>query len=97
MTRKFRVDYSFYDEYMTSAVIKLDDEVIDRVDDEWREHLYDLKTPEEIAVHICYNMVENNIGLSQMDGWADLPREMAVMVKWPEFDVDMVAQELEYE
>ncbi|MHA2022729.1 MAG: hypothetical protein ACTSWQ_03610 [Candidatus Thorarchaeota archaeon] len=95
MTRKFIVDYSIYgEEDITQAVIELDDEVIDRVDDEWRAGLYNLNTPEEIAVHICYNMVENRLGLSSLDGWADLDDSMAKMLEWPEISFDMTAREI---
>jgi|GEM_PF-5798726 len=71
MTRKFIVQWT------TECVIELEDEVIDRVDDEWRRFLYDLNTPEEIAEHIAFNIIVNNAGLSRLDGWADLPDRMA--------------------
>ena len=53
------------------AKIQLADEVIDVVDDEWREYLYNLYTPDEIAAHVGYNLLVNNWKLTQMDGWAD--------------------------
>lgn len=65
--RKFRVELS------VELTIELDEQVFAVVDDEWRKVLYDLTTPEEIASHIAYNMVANDLKLSQMDGWADQP------------------------
>ena len=53
------------------AKIQLADEVIDVVDDEWREYLYNLYTPDEIAAHVGYNLLVNNWKMTQMDGWAD--------------------------
>ena len=50
--RKFSV-------YFTGRIkIKLDDQVIDVVDDEWRSCLHDLKTPEEIAVSIMAEIIK---------------------------------------
>jgi hypothetical protein len=57
--------------------IELDDAVINAVDDEWRKSLYDLKTPQDIANHIAYNMIINNWKLSHLDGWADQPDDNA--------------------
>ena len=55
-----------------TAELILDDEVIQVVDDEWRKELYNLKTPEEIAKHIAYNLLTGRT-LSMIDGWQDLP------------------------
>ncbi len=60
--------------------IEVDDEVIDRVDDDWRKHLYDLKTPLEIAEHLACNLVMNNARLSQLDGWADMKDSQARLI-----------------
>ena len=70
-SRKFIVSWT------TECEITLDEEVIDVVDDGWREMLYDLNTPEEIAEHIAFNIVVNNAGLSRLDGWANLKDNMA--------------------
>jgi len=56
----------------------------DVVDDNWRKHLYELNTSEEIATHIIYNMVNNRLTLSRMDGWADLPDDYARITSWPD-------------
>ena len=59
-----------------TAVVELDDSVIDVVDDEWRAALYDLNTPEEIAEHVGINLIRGR-RLCYMDGWADQPDENA--------------------
>ena len=73
------------------ATIELDKQVIDVVDDEWREYLYQLDTPEEIAAHVGYNLVINGIPLSMMDGWADQPDTNARIV---DVDWEVVADEV---
>ena len=47
--RRFRISFEVY------ADLELAEAVIDVVDDEWREQLYDLKTPGQIAEHIAGN------------------------------------------
>ena len=69
------------------AVIKLDDAVIDVVDDDWRSQFYNLHTPEEIAEHIGYNLLVNRWPLSSLDGWADQPDTNAVIVERSDVDV----------
>ena len=63
-------------------VIDLDDEVTTRVNDEWRRDFYNLHKPEEIAEHIARNIVINHWPLSHLDGWADLPDNMAKVISW---------------
>ena len=72
--RSFEVSFEF------DAMIELDDNVIDVVDDEWRSQLYDLHTPEDIAEHIAFNLVINNGKLSSLDGWADQPDDNAKLI-----------------
>lgn len=83
MTHKFDV------ELKTTVTIELDDAVIAAVDDEWRKQLYDLKTPEQIACHIAYNLVVNSAKLSQLDGWADQPDENARIIDGPHWDTEI--------
>lgn len=66
MTRTFEIEYTVY------ATIELEDSVIDVVDDEWKNTLYNLETPEEIAEHIGRNMIRGAT-LSDLDGWVDQP------------------------
>jgi hypothetical protein len=95
-TRTFEVEFSRYGIIIDSATIQLDNAVIDAVDDSWREMLYSLYTPEDIARHIAYNMVINRLDLSQLDGWADQPNSNARMIYWPDLDeYDMTAREIE--
>ena len=93
-TRIFQVDYSIHGESAGYAIIGLDQSVIDAVDDKWRAGFYPLHTPEDIACHICYNMIENRLELSDLDGWADKPNSMARILEWPDFDIDTEAHEL---
>jgi hypothetical protein len=69
--QRFRLELS------GEIVLELDDTVIAVVDDAWREHLYQLNTPEDIARHIGINMAVDNLRLNQLDGWADQPNENA--------------------
>ena len=83
--RKFEV--TFYDggEEIDTGIIGIDQSVIDVVDDEWRTYFYQLYTPEEIAAHIAWNMVINNMRLSEIEGWL-MPDELAQMIVWPQTD-----------
>ena len=84
--RTFEIEFSFYHELVDTAVIELDQAVIDAVDDDWRSVLYDLHTPEEIAEHIGWNLCARNVKLSNLDGWADQPDSNARIVKYPTLD-----------
>ena len=93
--RRFEIEYSVYGMPLFDvAIIELDDAVIDVVDDDWRKQLYDLHTPEDIAKHVAYNLLENKIQLSQMDGWADQPNSNARVIQWPDYGFDMEAKEV---
>jgi len=74
--RQFYVDFGDRGD----VIIELDEKVISVVDDEWRASLYDLHTPEEIAAHIAFNLVEGSC-LSRLDGWADQPDENARIIE----------------
>ena len=87
--RKFEI------EIQASAVIELDDRVIDVVDDEWRSQLYDLYTPEDIAKHIAYNLLVNKWELSTLDGWTDQPDENAKVIDSPDWFISAVEEILE--
>ena len=73
--------------------VAISQEVIDAVDDEWRDTFYGLHTPEDIAEMVAYNLAINRWPLSQLDGWADQPDENA-RVLYKEFYTDG-AEELE--
>lgn len=66
--------------FEVDCTVEIDSKVIDRVDDEWRKHLYDLKSERDIVEHIAYNLVINRYRLSELDGWADMDDSMARIV-----------------
>ena len=72
------------------ATIEIDDEVIDAVDDEWRSVFYDIRSAEQVAEHIGYNMLVNNATLSQIDGWADMDDDMVGFIEMPDWIVNDV-------
>lgn len=78
--RKFEITIS------GTGVIEIDDEVINVVDDAWREMLYELNTPEEIAEHLGYHLIINDAKLTQLDGWADMPNEYAEVKDYPQWE-----------
>lgn len=69
------------------VTVALDQRVIDVVDDEWRSMFYDLRTPQEIAEHIAYNMARHGSRLSHLDGFANLPDDWAKLTE-VEWDID---------
>jgi hypothetical protein len=77
------------------AVIELDDNVIDVVDDEWRSHFYPLHSAEDIAGHIVYNRIANHAQLSQLDGWADQPNSNAILLGRPEWTTEEIIEQKE--
>ena len=81
--RRFDLHFSMFSEHVDSAVIELDDAVIEAVDDGWRAQFYHLVTPKGIAEHVAYNLIVNSVPLSMMDGWADQPDENARVIQWP--------------
>ena len=84
MRRKFEVEIECNYGDLDTAIIELDQRVIDAVDDEWRSMFYSLYTPEEVAEHIAYNLIVNKARLTQLDGWADLSDDMAIIIEYPE-------------
>ncbi len=91
--RKFEVEVS------TLVVVELDERVIDQVDDEWKGMFYQLHTPEDVAEHICYNLLVNRTSLSWLDGWADVPDNLAKLECYHpnELDWEFEATEIEKE
>jgi hypothetical protein len=81
MKRRFVVELS------AEAVIDIDEAIINSVDDEWRKQLYkDVKTPEDIAEYIAYNIFVNNLKLSHIEGFADQPDENIEIQLTPIFE-----------
>jgi hypothetical protein len=59
-------------------------DVIERVTghagDEWRKHLYDLRTRDDVLTMLADNAFRNDIDRARaLDGWADLPDAAATM------------------
>jgi hypothetical protein len=95
--RRFEVDF-FFDysgEVIDTGVIEIAQEVIDAVDDSWRDMLYDLHTPEEIAAQVGFCRFVLNLPLTSMDGWANMNDRMLRVIKYPTLDdFDRVAREI---
>ncbi len=72
--RKFKITYT------KAIIVELANEVIDTVDDEWRDSLYNLHTPEEIAIMVGLNL-DRGCRLSMLDGWADQPDSNAEILR----------------
>ena len=90
--RKLKMGKRKFEIEITGTVeMELDDRVIDVVNDEWRSYLYNLRTPEEIAEHIAFNLVANSGRLSMLDGWADQPDQNARILSE---DLDFEAEEI---
>ena len=85
--RKFKIRIE------ADAEIEIDDVVIDMVDEEWREGLYDLRTPEEIAEHLAYNIFFNRARLSDLDGWVGMNDNLVEVTDEPEWI--LLAEEIE--
>ena len=68
-------------QWRVNAIIEIDDEVINSIDDDWRSHFYNLHTPESIASHVGYNLVLNHVRLCDMDGFADQQRSNAKVIE----------------
>ncbi len=82
--RKFEVTFT------GTAIIEIDDVVIDAVDDEWRKTFYPLNSDDKIAGHIAYNLVINDSYIDRLDGWADQSRDDAKILEEPDWDIDVI-------
>lgn len=50
---------------------------------DWRKSFYDLRTPEEVAEHIAFNAVANDIrDVTALDGFALIDKEKVKYVKF---------------
>ena len=84
-TTKYYINKIWYGQYNEEihfkGAIELNDKVIEAVDNEWRDTFYpDLKTPQQIAEHIAYNIIINNTELSELDGFANFLNSFAVII-----------------
>jgi hypothetical protein len=84
MKHKIKIDKTWDGHYgediYFEGVIEIDDAVINNVDDSWRKMFYDFTTPQQIAEHIAFNLIVNDATLSQLDGFANLSDDMAVLL-----------------
>lgn len=93
--RKFEISFELEGIEVDTAIIELDQATIDVVDDDWRASLYPLYTPEDIAAHICRNMLVNNLSLADMDGWANHNPANAKIIEYAYLDdFEVTAREL---
>lgn len=59
--------------------IAIDEKLIaDVLDPKWRAQFYDLHTPEQVAEHLAFNLVQGRL-LQHLDGFADQPEDAAVV------------------
>ena len=62
--KKFRVTL------IADVSIEIDEAVIaTALTEEWRKQFFNFTTPSEVAAHIAYNMVVNDISLGAIDGF----------------------------
>ena len=64
--------------------LEIDDKVIkEATSEEWKKSFYDLKTPEDVAEHIAYNAVANDIrDVTVLDGFAHLDKDSVKYIKF---------------
>jgi hypothetical protein len=79
ITKKWKGDYG--ETIYFDGKIEIDDVVIDAVDDSWRKLFYDFTRPQQIAEHIAFNMIVNDLTLSRIDGFANLSNDLANLVR----------------
>lgn len=85
MKHKFHIDKIWKGNYKEDihfeGTLELDDAVIANVDDIWRKLFYDFNEPRQIADHIAFNMIVNDLTLSKIDGFANLSDDMVVLLE----------------
>ena len=69
-------DYSV--DFIATVKVKINSEVFKEITDEWRGMFYDFEDENAVIEHIAYNLMMGR-KLSQMDGFAHLPDEYAVL------------------
>lgn len=58
--------------------------------DEWRSHLYNLRTEDDVLNHWARNaLVGGVVDLCQLDGWADMEAEKVTFQVWDVERVDV--------
>lgn len=72
---EFELDMGF----VGDVLVKLHPDVLKAIDEEWRNNFYDLEDDKEVAEHIAYNVLINHWQLSELDGFANLPNNYAIV------------------
>lgn len=81
--KEFRVKLTCY------VTLRISPTVLAGVDDGWRQTYYQLHSDEDVAQHIAYNMVVNDLSLQQIDGFADR-KEREAEVFDTEWDTEII-------
>jgi hypothetical protein len=84
-------DLYFDVEFTVKARIKINKEVFNQVDDDWKKSFYDIDTDSDVVEMIAYNLIHGR-KLSQLDGFANLQDKYASWVRYPEFEVERVKE-----
>lgn len=86
--RKFTVEVTHY------VTVEVNDEsVLSRVDLDWRERFYDLRSDAEVVEHLASNFIRNGIvDIGKLEGWADVGSPTAVVFSIE--DADTHAEEV---
>lgn len=61
---------------VVEGVLECDDDVVTRVNDEWRRQFYQLHTDAEVVEMLVFNLVQER-NLSSLDGWGDCKNDQA--------------------
>lgn len=84
--RRFYIDCEWFgysgETISFDGSIDIEEEVIEAVNDEWRQHFYpSLKTPQDVAEHIAFNIIVNKSPLSMLEGFANWPDSHAKVIR----------------
>lgn len=64
-----------------TAQIDVDETVLtEALSEEWRSTFYDLRTREQVAAHLFYNLIRG-VEITELDGFADMLRASAKIVR----------------
>lgn len=70
-----------------TAMVEVDEDLIKTaLSKEWGDTFYAFQTPEEVVAFIGYNLIHNNIRLTQIDGFADKKDDQVRIVGRPMCD-----------
>lgn len=71
---------SFSLAYEVDLEVRIDEKVFEAVlTDEWRSRFYQLRTREDVARHLTFNLLQGR-SLSSLDGFADLSDDLVDVV-----------------